>query len=78
MAGTVSIAGTGFSVTFKLDELGPDSTVRDALQLALRKNGASEAAVDNLVPVVNGEDAELTDKLSDGAVVTAAPPVSNG
>ena len=75
MAAEVSIAGIGGKV--KVNTEG-DNTVVGVLRNALRELGADETAADNLQPVVNGVEAELTDRVPDGAQVAAAPRVSNG
>lgn len=71
----VTIAGTNGTVKVKL---APGATVSDVLQDALGQLGNDTADLERLAPVVDGEDAELTDQVQPDAHVSAAPNVANG
>ena len=73
---TVVIAG-GRKTTIEFST--EDSvTVADVLAQALVDNGMPESALKTLYPVVNGQDAEMTDKVLPGSAVDAGVGVANG
>jgi hypothetical protein len=71
----VLIAGRGTLVEVKLSE---SSTVEGVLANALVQVGAAREAAANLSAVLNGRDAEPSDKVSPGDRIAAAGNVNNG
>jgi RNA 3'-terminal phosphate cyclase len=72
----VTIAGIRGSIEVNFDP--EKDTLGVVIARAIKEAGVTNVVLETLAPVVNGEDATLTDKVEPGATVAAAPRVRNG
>lgn len=73
----IRLAGSDDSVDVTVGE-DSDRTVADVLAEVLVKQGLPASAIETLKPAVNGEDADMDDKVEAGDIVTADAGVANG